>query len=66
MKAFAKFKCFRRGHDFTGYLGSIINLIILITATSFPNRQVQTDSLSARSKQNLKFDCEIPAIAESN
>ncbi len=57
MEAFAKFKCFRRGHDFTGDWGMIIRLIILITATSFSNRQVQTAALSARRKQNLKFDC---------
>jgi hypothetical protein len=33
-------------------------LIILITAVSFPRRQAQTAALSARSKENLKFDCE--------
>jgi hypothetical protein len=58
MEAFAKFKCFRRGHDFTVDWGRIISLIILITATSFPNPQAQTGALSAHSKQNLQFDCE--------
>jgi hypothetical protein len=58
MKAFANFKCFRRGHDFTGDWGRTIDLIILITAISFPHRQAQTVALSARSKQNLKFGCE--------
>jgi hypothetical protein len=58
MEAIAKSKCFRRGHDFSGDWGRIISLLILITAISFSHRQAQTAALSARSKQNLKFDCE--------
>jgi hypothetical protein len=66
MEALAKSKCFRRGHDFTGDWRMIIGLIILLTTTSFSNRQVQTGALSVHRKQNLKFDCAIPAKAESN
>ncbi len=54
MKAFAKFKCFRRGHDFTGDRERIIRLIIVFTATAFPNRQGQTNAFSAPSKQTIK------------
>jgi hypothetical protein len=57
MEAFAKSKCFRRGQDFLGDWGRIIDLLIPITAVSFPHRQAQIAALSARSKENLKFDC---------
>ncbi len=57
MEALAKSKCFRRGYDFTGDRRMIIGLIILLTTTSFSNRQVQTGALSVHRKQNLKFDC---------
>jgi hypothetical protein len=63
MEAFAKPKCFRRGHDFTGEWDSIINLIILINATPFPNRQAQPESLSHLASKTSNSTAKIPAKA---
>jgi hypothetical protein len=65
MKAFAKFKCFRHGYDFTGDWNRIIDLIILIIVISFSKRLAQTVSPSARCKQNLQFDCEDSRPSEA-
>lgn len=66
MKAFAKSKCFRRGHDFTGEWGRIIDLIILIIVTShFPTGRCKPALFRRAASETSNSTVKIPAIAES-
>lgn len=64
MEAFAKFKCFRRGHGLMGDWGRAIGLIVLITAIFLPTSR-RKPALFQQAAKTSNSTAKVPAIAEN-